>query len=623
MALPLYSPSPLSPGQIRLLTILPGKPGSLIMGTMRVHTLGCPHAYKALSYTWGAPKFQVPIRLNDQLLHIGANLHAALTELRDENELIVLWADAVCINQRSNEEKNVQVPLMHHVYQFAVEVIVWLGRNSEDSDEAMGLVQQLADCKTMDIVTELMSARATGSSPEKAWRPLAQLFARPWWTRVWVLQEVAFGKKVMVVCGSAKQLWLNFAVVAFILRRYSADGGFHDKARPDRLELPDSSLMAFACSFSAFAIVERFPFRLEYAITTLVGPRVATDPRDKIFAVLNLVPRDEWPCAPNYDMNTKDLYTLVTKHLIRRSRNLNVLANCWNGDWYVTDKKFRPKFQQKRLEGLPTWVVDWTLLNRTSNFLDIGSVDSVMDAPEVDALSSGGLGPHQTCTVSEHMASITNKDLSLKAEKANHRFEADNILIVYSVTRTRVRDVDAYPCLSKIFNTLNPTCFHAFTSFIATHLDVDCNSTIDSMINLLLAFEYALLTWQTSNTHETCFPYEDYFSWRRVGTPVPNHKFVGLILDSVQDRVLVWTEDGEFGLAPWGTRTGDWIAQIKDCQVPLVLRPAEKKEAEGKDKGRQLDEECSACYTLLGQAYVLGWGMEEDESRKLEDIRLV
>ena len=44
---------------------------------------------------------------------------------------------------------------------------------------------------------------------------------------------------------------------------------------------------------------------------------------------------------------------------------------------------------------------------------------------------------------------------------------------------------------------------------------------------------------------------------------------------------------------------------------------------EGKDKPRQLDEEYSACYTLLGQAYVLGWGMEEDESRTLEEIRLV
>ena len=112
----LYSSSPLPAGQIRLLTIFPSEPESLIKATLSVHKVGCPHGYIALSYTWGAPKFHLPIYLNGQLFQIGANLHAALTELRKVDEGITFWVDAICINQNSIEEKNVHVPLMHHVY---------------------------------------------------------------------------------------------------------------------------------------------------------------------------------------------------------------------------------------------------------------------------------------------------------------------------------------------------------------------------------------------------------------------------------------------------------------------------------------------------------------------------
>lgn len=115
----LYSSSPLLAGLIRFLTIFLGQPGSLINGTLSLHQLDCPHAYNELSYTLGTPKSQVSIYINNQLLHVGANLHAALTELRKGDEEIILWVDALRVNQTSIEEKSVHVPLMHHVYQYS------------------------------------------------------------------------------------------------------------------------------------------------------------------------------------------------------------------------------------------------------------------------------------------------------------------------------------------------------------------------------------------------------------------------------------------------------------------------------------------------------------------------
>ena len=620
MASELYSPNPLPTGQIRLLTIFPGELGSLINGTLSIHKLGCSHAYKALSYTWGKPKFQVSIYLNNQLLHIGANLHAALTELRKEGEGIILWVDAICINQKSMEEKSVHIPFMHHVYNCAAEVIVWLGRKSEDSDEAMELVHQLANSGSIDDVFEMMSSRTIESSKSNVWRPLTQLFSRPWWTRVWVLQEVAFGRNVTVVCGSVEQPWEHFAVTALVVKKYNTDGGFYDKARPGRLEVPDSFLLAFARSYGAFAIIERFPFTLEYAIKILAAPRTATDPRDKVFAILNLVPRNEWPCEPNYGMQVQELYTKVTKHIIQRSGKLNILADCWKGDWIVTDKHLRQMFQQESIESLPSWVVDWTKLKPTSPFGGVIQVEDEKHGFSIEAWGSAAPTLEPTQNVVGQADKHLEQEVSTKTEPTSYRFEANKCLVVSCRKRTRVRDVDTHPSLSSISDTFNMTHFHAFTSFLANHLSPDADSTSDSMANLLLVFEYSLLTWNIGRISGTCFPYEDYVSWRRSGTPAPSHDFVELVWDSVQNRVLVWTEDGEFGLAPWGTRRGDWIAQIEDCHVPLALRP---KEEEEKVRESQSIEGGLGCYTLLGEAFVLGPEAEEDQSQRFEEIWLL
>src|SRR5262249_37889401 len=96
--------------------------------------------YQALSYTWGEPEFS-------RLLHIlpGAgggdaeytslagfvniteNLHSALHNLRKPDETLVLWVDAVCIDQTNIPERNSQVNNIPQTYVAATSVLVWLG----------------------------------------------------------------------------------------------------------------------------------------------------------------------------------------------------------------------------------------------------------------------------------------------------------------------------------------------------------------------------------------------------------------------------------------------------------------------------------------------------------------
>lgn len=94
-----------------------------------------PHAqYQALSYTWAAPVFPKILHLvqdDGELpagdINITENLHSALQNLRSPDRTLVLWVDAVCINQADIPERNSQVNSIPQTYTEAASVLVWLG----------------------------------------------------------------------------------------------------------------------------------------------------------------------------------------------------------------------------------------------------------------------------------------------------------------------------------------------------------------------------------------------------------------------------------------------------------------------------------------------------------------
>jgi hypothetical protein len=86
----------------------------------------------------------MPVTLNGSEIQVTTNLFAALQRLCRRAYGTYFWIDALSINQSSKAEKNQQVPLMRNIYQQAKLVVMWLGREENDSSLAMAMIEEWA-----------------------------------------------------------------------------------------------------------------------------------------------------------------------------------------------------------------------------------------------------------------------------------------------------------------------------------------------------------------------------------------------------------------------------------------------------------------------------------------------
>ena len=94
---------------------------------------------------WSRKNQEKEIYCNGASLTVKSNLYAALHQLRHETESTILWTDAICINQKDDDEKTSQVRLMRKIYALAEKTVVWLGQETYVSAQGFKAIRFLAD----------------------------------------------------------------------------------------------------------------------------------------------------------------------------------------------------------------------------------------------------------------------------------------------------------------------------------------------------------------------------------------------------------------------------------------------------------------------------------------------
>ncbi|KAI1115259.1 heterokaryon incompatibility protein-domain-containing protein [Nemania sp. NC0429] len=383
---PAYPYRRLIDDDIRLLNILPGH--GVLECSLHQMPLAEEQAFRALSYVWGAQRGMEEILLEGRPFKVTKSLYEVLRQLREDQpgppreigyQKDYLWIDAICLNQQDVDEKSRQVPRMMEIYEAASVVLIWLGPNrpmtkseklarnftpppidaagclrfgSVSTDDIVGLLFEKVNMKGLEWDLPADEAEQAsvlhevfGESYNAVVQASAELLQRPWFKRVWTLQECSVGKSTWVISGrhgTHLQDFIKILKVFVVHHRLLA-------MTPGFLRIRTLILVEDAKIDMWFG-EKKLEMGVAECILKLIFYRSglqATDPRDHLYGVLSFVTYftgKQLPAElrPDYHSPFEVVYWHYTAYLLGNGADLGLLMT-----------------ERHNLQGVPSWVPDF------------------------------------------------------------------------------------------------------------------------------------------------------------------------------------------------------------------------------------------------------------------------
>ena len=351
-----YCPLSQEDREIRTIILLPSTDPHLPIRctTSKVSLNGLPK-YHALSYAWGDPSITAPIFLDDVEVQVTTNLEAALRQIRIScnGAKMQLWIDAICINQNDPVERSQQVQLMGEIYTAATSALVWLGAEHDNSTLALEKIQKLVqDHINGGLEYDRTLSAINNLKGTAAFNAMISLFQRPWWFRLWTVQEVVFAKEVNVLCGSKFVSWGIFTDWCHIVNAVN-DPSTWTQGRYGFLELfyaPGVS-QSFAKTFLRMMYKKsNSTNQTLMKILSNCSRMQCSDPRDRIYALQGLATDGADFGLPDYTLSVSELYVKVAAIKIEKDQDLGIL--------HYTIPQSLPAIDRG---ALPSWVPTWSV----------------------------------------------------------------------------------------------------------------------------------------------------------------------------------------------------------------------------------------------------------------------
>jgi hypothetical protein len=296
-----------NPENIRVLILEPGAYTDHLKARLEERNVyDNTNPYEALSYAWGTFSLASGkhIQIQNSTVPITSNLDEALRSLRSEQTQRVLWVDFVCINQRDMQERISQVKMMGDVYRRAEKVIVWLGMPTFASELGMKVLSFLAGSENL-----MNNTPWEAHSPDNVIAAINDIIERPYFQRIWVVQEGALARKTDLHVGHLRLSWDQGSTTSKFLSRIKF------------VQISPSWGYSGLCDVNLQPLVEMLTISrlaLARAEGTVVTPtiidvlhdmrhRQSTDPRDMIFALLGLGV-ETYGVMADYEISREETY---------------------------------------------------------------------------------------------------------------------------------------------------------------------------------------------------------------------------------------------------------------------------------------------------------------------------
>ena len=317
------------PNGLRLLRLRPGAQHNDLHGELFISYLDDDSTinaerrtpYEAVSWFWGRGAKDRLLRVDQDgrvyMLPISENLEGVLRALREVDKDRILWVDALCIHQTNLVERNEQVPKMNLIYSQASCVLIWVGDREAPTDDSIGSDKVLDFISSRVLQIWKFDQLCDDLRAAKEWYGFINLMKRPWFSRRWVVQEIALARQARLHCGRKSIRWQDFAdAVSLFVEVESATHRLSEVMRRDQQfdNIPEffghvpalgAALLVEATS-NLFRISRRgrkYPLlSLEYLVSKY-SVFEASQARDTVYAMLSVAkdtaPRAMDPADPN------------------------------------------------------------------------------------------------------------------------------------------------------------------------------------------------------------------------------------------------------------------------------------------------------------------------------------
>lgn len=365
-----YQPLP-AEDWTRILELCPGS-GPLACTLQCKSIKDATLSFEALSYVWGSDAHTntSDIECNGRKLSIGANLGRALMRIRHNTEPRALWIDAVCINQKDNDEKSRQVKRMGEIYASAQRVLIWMGEDQAgEAEECFALIQdtntflmgQLSLVKDVADIPFITHRNGSICADPRKWNTVRHLMDSEWFTRVWVLQEVGLARAAVILWGESTMNWGHLVeLMLFVAWRMDVSAHTGNVRSGTIYDVYEDVWRSFE---------NKDTWRDEFPLTRSMNKTAdgqtlidilndgrtyqATDQRDRIYAFLShpkaTFHAKEKAAVVDYRKSVDDVYAETARHLLEHDLYSWTVLSCID---HIADS---PSLSGQR----PSWVPRW------------------------------------------------------------------------------------------------------------------------------------------------------------------------------------------------------------------------------------------------------------------------
>jgi len=327
---------------VRLLRLSKGRFDDPIHGTLITSSLDDGADFEALSYAWADETGDDSRR---KILFLGpfwnvfkvtANCFAALRRMRKAKRDIMIWVDAVCIDQGNHAERNHQVGLMAKIYSSARELFVYLGEGDKELEAALIRLTWFNEAKSID-----------------RW-VMRRLFQCRYFSRMWIIQEVANAKMATIHYGANSIRWAALSEERLL------------------------SIFGRTIVHSIPRWITTIYNQPQHTVSDLAhlllntASSEAADPRDHVFALFGLLENAAGHgLVADYALAVPMVYTGIAAFVILK------LGHRWTLDFAIGDNT----------QQLPTWVPNWKAVQRGQKLVNNRNAGS----SEEDAAHDSGV----------------------------------------------------------------------------------------------------------------------------------------------------------------------------------------------------------------------------------------